>query len=151
MVTDLSYYNQDYFHSIKDIIASHPDYSIVGDVNLDGVVSGNGSGPVESDDISAFVAGWRWNNGTGKGNIKSWAKGDLNRDGKVSAADFFKLRQAFTAAGGWTAAISAFTSARLGILPEPSTAALMCLAARSYLASARGRSRDRVAGARRPS
>jgi hypothetical protein len=139
LFSDLSYYNQNYLNSIKYIIDTHPDYSVMGDVNLDGVVSGNGTGPASSDDISAFVAGWRWNNGTEKGTVTSWSKGDLNRDGKVSAVDFFKLRQAFVAAGSWSPSVNAITTGRLGIAaPEPSTALLVLLAG-SCLISARRR------------
>lgn len=140
MFSDLSYYNQNYLNSIKYIIETHPDYSVMGDVNLDGVVSGNGTGPATSDDISAFVAGWRFNNGTGKGTVTSWSKGDLNRDGKVSAVDFFKLRQSFVAAGAWSPSVNAFTAGLLGIgVPEPSTAALVLLMAGSCLITTRRR------------
>jgi hypothetical protein len=138
--SDLSYYNQDYLNSIKYIMETHRDYSVMGDVNLDGVVSGNGTGPAASDDISAFVTGWRFNNGSGKGSITSWSKGDLNRDGKVSGVDFFQLRQAFVAAGTWTPAVNAFATARLGIaVPEPASAALWVLAIGFTLAIARRR------------
>ena len=44
MFSDLSYYNQDYPNSIRDIINSHLDYSYMGDVNLNGMVSGTGTG-----------------------------------------------------------------------------------------------------------
>jgi hypothetical protein len=128
--SDLSYYNQAYGQSICDIMKTCGNYSIVGDVNVDGVISGNGTGPVSSDDISAFIAGWRFNNGVGAGDYLSWTKGDLSRDGKVDAADFFLLRQAFGGAGGGTSIPDAVGAALLGIsvVPEPSAIVLLVLA-----------------------
>lgn len=132
-----------YRNQILSIMSS--DYSIAGDVNLDGVVSGNGTGPASSDDITAFVAGWRYNNGTGLGNITSWSKGDLNRDGKVDAADFFKLRQAFGATGSAAVAFDSLMTGMLGVaIPEPSTG-LLCLFAVTMLGSTRRRGRCRAA------
>ncbi len=43
--TDLSYYNQPYQGSICDVMKGCGNYSTVGDMNLDGVVSGDGTGP----------------------------------------------------------------------------------------------------------
>jgi hypothetical protein len=117
MISDLWYYNQNYPNSIRNIIETHPDYSIMGDVNLDGIVSGDGSGPMSSDDVAAFVAGWQYNNGTAKGTITSWKNGDLNRDGRTNVADFLKLRGALN-----TSTSTATLSALLGgaAVPEPS-------------------------------
>jgi hypothetical protein len=124
LFADLSYYNQDYLHSIKDIIESHPDYSIVGDVNLDGILSGDGTGPTATDDIAAFIQGWKFNNGTALGNIASWKKGDLNRDGQTNVSDFILLRNAFN--GAISPAVASLLQ---GAVPEPSAATLILLAA----------------------
>jgi hypothetical protein len=51
---DLSYYRT----GIQNIMNTHAAFSIPGDVNLDGILSGNGSGPASTDDITAFVQGW---------------------------------------------------------------------------------------------
>jgi hypothetical protein len=126
MASNLWYYNQNYPRSIKNIIASHANYSIMGDVNLDGVVSGNGTGPLNSDDVSAFVAGWNYNNGLGAGTITSWKNGDLNRDGKTDVSDFLKLRGALNGQVS-SAALTALFGA--GAVPEPSTVGLAILAA----------------------
>ncbi len=129
-----------YRNEILSIMNAHADYSVAGDVNLDGLVTGDGTGPTATDDISAFVQGWRYDNGTGQGNILSWSKGDLNHDGKVNASDFFKLRQAFGATGSSATSFTALATAMLGIaVPEPSTAVLLLLAAGSFLATARRR------------
>ena len=88
-----------YHDQIFNVINAHPDdsVSVLGDVNLDGVVSGNGTGPAASDDITAFVHGWGSQQATG--DLLSWQKGDLNLDGKVDVYDFLLLHQAFNAAG----------------------------------------------------
>jgi hypothetical protein len=132
MLSDLSYYNKNYSgsdkaqgrFSIKDIIESHADYSIMGDVNLDGIVSGNGTGPVLTDDVSAFIAGWNYNNGSGHGTITSWRSGDLNRDGKTDVADFLKLRTALNSQVSGAALTALFGN---GAVPEPSASGLAVL------------------------
>ena len=137
MISDLWYYNQNYVNSIRNIMETHADYSIMGDVNLDGVVSGDGTGPTSSDDVAAFVAGWQYNNGTGEGTITSWKNGDLNRDGRTNVVDFLKLR------GSLNAPISTATlSALLGgaAVPEPS-ALVLALAGAAAIVRRRRRSR----------
>jgi hypothetical protein len=92
--SDLSYYNKPYQGSICDVMKTCGNYSAVGDVNLDGVVSGNGAGPAQTDDVTAFVAGWRYNNNAGAGDYLSWTHGDMNHDGKTNVDDFMLLRTA---------------------------------------------------------
>jgi hypothetical protein len=110
---DLSSYNS----QIVSIIAAHQDYSSVGDLNLDGT-SGSAA------DIAAFVAGWRYNNGTGAGTITSWKNGDVTHDGKVDVNDFLRFRSSLSAGAGaeLTALMSSYIS---GAVPEPSTAMLI--------------------------
>ncbi len=91
---DLSYYNKPYQGSICDVMLTCGNYSSVGDVNLDGIVSGDGTGPVQSDDVAAFIAGWKYDNGKGGGNYLSWTHGDLNHDGITNVSDFLLLRSA---------------------------------------------------------
>ena len=69
-------------------------YSIIGDVNLDGSVTGDGTGATIADDVSAFVAGWGNDNLAGLGDYDSWTKGDLNLDGVTNVEDFVMLRGA---------------------------------------------------------
>jgi hypothetical protein len=125
MMTNLSYYNQDFLNSIKYIMESHPDYSIVGDVNLDGIVSGDGTGTTSVDDVSAFVAGWQYNNGLGSGTLTSWKNGDMNRDGRTDVVDFLRLRGALNG----PIADSAFAALFGGsVVPEPSALLLAVFA-----------------------
>jgi hypothetical protein len=135
MFTDLTKYNQNYFHSIQNIIATHADYSLSGDVNLDGVVSGNGTGPASNDDVSAFIAGWNYNNGVGQGTITSWKNGDLTRDGRTDVADFLRLRSALN--GQISSAVVASLFGTTAI-PEPS-AAMLALISAFFLAVPRRR------------
>jgi hypothetical protein len=124
-MTNLSYYNQEYLNSIQDIIESHPDYSIVGDVNLDGLVSGNGTGAASIDDVTAFILGWQYDNGLGQGTITSWKSGDMNRDGKTDVLDFLRLRAALNGQISDAALAALFGGSAV---PEPSTLVLAILA-----------------------
>jgi hypothetical protein len=106
-----------YYSQITSIISAHQDYSSVGDLNLDGT-------PGTAADIAAFVAGWRYNNGTGVGTITSWKNGDLNHDGKTDSSDFLLFRSNLSAGAG--AQLSALMSSYIsGGVPEPSTAMLI--------------------------
>ena len=67
------------------------------DVNLDGVVAGDGSGPAASDDVRAFVDGWRSRNelnGVLVGDLSTRMSGDLDFDGIVDLRDFSILNAA---------------------------------------------------------
>jgi hypothetical protein len=117
-----SYIDLAFYHDqIMNVINAHKNYSIVGDVNLDGVVSGNGTGPAATDDVTAFVQGWGTTQAAG--DITSWKKGDLNLDGKVDVSDFLLLRSAFNASG--SGASLNFAATQLGVggggVPEPSS------------------------------
>ncbi len=106
-----------YYSQIMSVINSHPDYSAVGDLDLDGISGTAG-------DLAAFVAGWRFNNGTGAGTITSWKSGDVTHDGKTDVNDFLRFRSGLTAGAGaeLTALMSSYIS---GAVPEPSTAMLI--------------------------
>jgi hypothetical protein len=122
-IIDLSYYRDEIF----SIIDANRNYSIMGDINLDGVVSGNGTGPATSDDVAAFAAGWQYQQSVG--DIASWTRGDLNRDGRTDRRDFFLLRSALQSTGSAAGAMS--LSAALGGaaegVPEPGAALLALL------------------------
>jgi hypothetical protein len=133
----LSYYNQNYAGSIRNIIETHGDYSILGDVNLDGIVSGNGTGPATSDDVTAFISGWGSNNGTGAGTIISWKKGDLNRDGRTDVVDFLRLREALNGQISGAVLTTLFGGAAV---PEPASGTL-ALAGAMFLTLGRRRNR----------
>jgi uncharacterized protein (TIGR03382 family) len=131
--SDLSYYNKPYQGSICDVMKSCGNYSVVGDVNLDGVVSGNGTGPAGTDDVTAFVAGWRYDNSAGAGDYLSWTHGDMNHDGKTNVNDFILLRGALNGQISGTALNSLF-GGHLPIdgmgnaVPEPCSGSLAAVA-----------------------
>lgn len=130
---DLSYYNQAYKSSICDIMRSCGNYSILGDVNLDGMVTGDGTGAASEDDVTAFVEGFGYMSGFAHGDYESWKKGDMNLDGQTTVADFLLLRSALNGPIGSGALATIF-----GGVPEPSSAALALLSA-ACLATGRRR------------
>lgn len=118
---DLSHYRG----QIESVMDLHEDYSVMGDINLDGIVSGNVVSGLPTGDIASFVSGWGYDNETGVGTITSWKNGDLNRDGKTDVADFLLLRPKLPAgAGSWTLeSLLAVTP-----VPEPTSLALLLMA-----------------------
>jgi sialidase-1 len=85
---------------------------IVGDVNQDGFVAGDGTGSPLDDDVSAFLAGW---GSTGlPGGLESYLHGDLDFNGVTDIYDLSIFRSALLAAGA-NADIS---------VPEPSSGVL---------------------------
>jgi hypothetical protein len=133
---DLSYYNKPYKTSICDVMKTCGSYSIVGDVNLDGNVTGDGTGSTSADDVSAFVVGWGNNNLAGKGDYETWIRGDLNLDGMTDVQDFIMLRGALNGPISQSAMQSMF-----GPVPEPSSTILALLGASACSALCRRRRR----------
>jgi hypothetical protein len=112
-----------------------------GDVNRDGAVNGTGTGPAASDDVSAFIAGWRKekrfqaaHNQVTAGDWETWGWGDMNLDGVVNFSDWQVLRETHPNGAGLNLAALLSGTA----VPEPTTGLL--LAAGLALAG-RGRSR----------
>lgn len=91
-----------------------------GDVNQDGVVSGDGTGPAESDDITALILGW----GTmGHATpLERIMHGDLNLDGRTNLADWHILR--INHPDGGLPDFAARFANRPSV-PEPSSAAML--------------------------
>ena len=112
---DLSVYHD----AIVGIMDANPEYSIMGDINLDGIVSGDGSGSIETDDLSAFIAGW--NNDAAVATVETWKLGDLDLDGDTDLHDFALLRGAYPSAAGLTSLLAG------AAVPEPSTFLLMLI------------------------
>jgi hypothetical protein len=107
---DLSIYRDE----ILSIMAN-PHYSIMGDLNLDGVVSGDGTGPADADDLTAFVGGWLTQHPVA--NIESWKLGDLNQDAMTDLSDFRLLYNAHPDAGALAPALGVAATA----IPEPAS------------------------------
>lgn len=97
-------------------LAVSPPNGIVGDVNQDGVLAGNGTGPTGSDDVSAFLAGWL--RAGGGGIAERYGRGDMNFDGITNLADWAILNTASRELG--TAAFQ-----RVVGVPEPTVAGLV--------------------------
>jgi hypothetical protein len=81
----------------------------------------NNVGGFTSADVTAFIAGWRYENlvnGVRVGDLISHGKGDLNQDGITDVHDLAIIQGLLPAAG-----LPLITAAQLGI-PEPASAAL---------------------------
>jgi hypothetical protein len=95
-----------------------------GDVNRDGVVSGDGSGPATSDDVRVLVDNWRYAqrwDGVALGDWNSRIRGDLNLDGIVDLKDAFTVRQGLIASGLGSLDLAQFA------IPEPATGMLAAM------------------------
>ncbi|QDT73030.1 LamG-like jellyroll fold domain-containing protein [Lacipirellula limnantheis] len=108
---------------------------IVGDLNQDGVVSGNGKGPAATDDVTAFVQGWLTSNHPTV--AESYFKGDLNLDRTTDLKDWIILSKL-------NPAMAQAALAGLAI-PEPAAGGLAALAVAAIAAYRRRRpSRSRL-------
>ena len=111
-LSDLS--QQHYYNQIAALRASD-EYSVMGDIDLDGVVSGEIINGVPTGDLAALVTGWEHNQVAG--DIVSWKQGDLNQDGFTDLSDFVLLRDAL----GGSISVSQFSLLVATSVPEPST------------------------------
>lgn len=97
-----------------------PPSGVVGDLNGDGVLAGDGNGPVETDDVTTFLDNWLV---TGAGGIADrYARGDLNFDGRTDLSDWALFNRLDPSMG------EAISRALSGV-PEPTTVFLLILAA----------------------
>lgn len=95
-----------------------PWNGIAGDINQDGVLS-YGTGDPATDDVAAFVAGWRSTNTTP--GLLAYQLGDLNFDGKTDLHDAFLLRSALKDQG---ATLDLATLLGPQAVPEPASLVL---------------------------
>lgn len=100
----------------------------MGDVNRDGTVSGDGTGPAASDDVTALIDGWRSekvlvgaHSSNPVGDWETWGWGDLNTDGVVNFSDWYLLREAHP--NGATLNLGGLLQART--VPEPTSILLL--------------------------
>ena len=104
---------------------------IEGDVNQDGVVSGNGTGPAASDDVTAFVEGWMTSGHASV--VSAYMNGDLNLDKTTDLADWIILNRLDPAM-----ALAAFNAIHGNTVPEPTS---LILASFAFLLTANWRVR----------
>jgi hypothetical protein len=114
-------------------LLASPFNGIDGDINQDGLVSGDGNGPRETDDVSAFIAGWLTTGHTGF--YEMITHGDLNLNGVTDLGDWSILNSAHPVMGQ---AIMESLLARDA--PEPQ-AALLLACGLLLITSVRRRSR----------
>lgn len=96
---------------------------IAGDINQDGLVNGNGLGPAESDDVSAFLANYNAQGFTSA--FDSVTHGDLDFSGKTDVLDWIILYQNHENAAG----LNLQQLLAGNQVHEPGSLALMVLAA----------------------
>ncbi|MCA9238019.1 MAG: hypothetical protein KDA44_21245, partial [Planctomycetales bacterium] len=113
-----------YIDWIESVYSDVQRWSVLlGDVNRDGFVRGNGLGDPAVDDFSAFILGWRQPNTAASPN-----HADLNGDGTADLADFWLLREALQSSGQ-----APIRAELLGVaVPEPSASWLALSAAATW-------------------
>lgn len=110
-----------------------------GDVNLDGVISGDGTGNWATDDVTAFLDGWGYEQSAG--DIFSWKRGDLNQDGITDLSDFLLLRSGFHQTSGTSLSLATLLGTSSTNIPEPSALVLLAGGTLALLAGRRLRHR----------
>ena len=124
---DLATYNS----AITTILAAHPDYSVVGDLNLDGVVDQN--------DLNTFVANWGYNSGTSLGSMTTWKKGDLFEPRWQSRCQrLLPLEKRGTVVHNFVGILASMLGISEGnLVPEPATITLLLATALGWLGTRR--------------
>lgn len=108
-----------------------------GDVNLDGQVSGDGTGTWATDDVAALIEGWGFSHASA--DIFSWKRGDLNQDGLTNLDDFLLLRSGLNPQVAAQLNLNQLLSSAGLSIPEPSSALLASLVGLGLLAWRLGR------------
>lgn len=129
LISDFSY--DTYYDQIE---AQRGRFSLMGDIDLDGSVTGSIVNGVATGDLGILVENWL--NESADPSIHTWMQGDLNLDGSVGLADYVLMRDALggsISASGFAQLVSASG------IPEP-TSVVLALAGLG-LATLRRRSR----------
>lgn len=127
-ISDLSYSTY-----ASQIAGARGRFSKMGDINLDGVVTGSIVNGVATGDLGVLVNNWL--HSSAEADVHTWMKGDLNLDGRVDLGDFVLMRDAL---GGTISSSSFAQLVAAATIPEPSTLGLAVVAG---LASIRRRRR----------
>ncbi|MEO1497740.1 MAG: hypothetical protein AAFV43_11380 [Planctomycetota bacterium] len=131
-ISDLS--TQAYYDQIADLRASN-EYSIIGDMDLDGIVSGEILGETATGDLARIVDNYGMTHA--EQDAQAWVHGDLNMDGVTDIGDFVLWRGAAAGAVSVQQFALAVGSSSIAV-PEPGMLAL----ALSAMAAGGGRRRD---------
>lgn len=116
VISDLSY--SDYYDEIAALRAEDR-YGKIGDVDLDGSITGSIVNGVATGDLGILIDNWL--DQSSEAGIKSWVKGDLNQDAVVDLDDYVLMRDAL--GGSIDSQSLALLLAGVAI-PEPGAAAL---------------------------
>lgn len=121
--TGLSDLSQDHYFDQIELLRSSTSYSILGDADLDGIVSGGIVNGVATGDLARIVENYGMAH-TAQ-NAQSWVRGDLNQDGTTDLGDFVLWRDAV----GGTVSVQQFALAiSAAAVPEPASGVLLLLA-----------------------
>ncbi|QDU56857.1 PIG-L family deacetylase [Aeoliella mucimassa] len=105
----------DFFENVFDL------FDLPTDINQDGIIAGDGTGPWETDDVTAFIAGWGT---TGHGtNLERLMHGDINLDNRTSIADWQLLVESLENGGSLDLA----NLLQASQVPEPSSLLLVSI------------------------
>ena len=100
---------------VRGILPDAPS-GVPGDLNNDGVLSGDGLGPAASDDVTTFLDNWLVE---GAGSVPDrYGRGDVNLDGVTDLSDWALINREFPPLG------AAIARAIAGV-PEPASAAML--------------------------
>ena len=102
-----------------------PPSGIEGDLNGDGIVSGNGFGPAATDDVTAFLDGWLIQGGGSI--VDRYGRGDINLDGITNLSDWALLHNI-------NAPLAQTIGLRMAGIPEPSSILLLTVCLGSIVA-----------------
>lgn len=110
------------------------EYSLLGDLDLDGAVTGEIVAGVATGDLGILVDNWLYS--APQADLKTWVRGDINQDGITDLGDFVLMRDAL----GGVIDVAQFTALVSGAHSTPEPSAVL-LAAGATLAATRRRRR----------
>ncbi|MEO0531196.1 MAG: PEP-CTERM sorting domain-containing protein [Planctomycetota bacterium] len=118
LISDLSH---DFY--ADQIAEQRSRFSLMGDINLDGSITGEIINGEATGDLGILVDNWL--SSSPEASIHTWMQGDLNLDGSVGLADFVLMRDAL----GGSISSTAFAALVSGpVIPEPASLSLFVAA-----------------------
>ncbi|WP_146444719.1 hypothetical protein [Botrimarina colliarenosi] len=110
-------------HYRDQIVGARGVYSKMGDLDLDGSITGSIVNGVATGDLGILVDNWLYQ--SGEADVHSWMRGDLNQDGQTDLLDFVLMREAL---GGSISSSSFAQLIAAQSVPEPGAVLLAALA-----------------------